>query len=297
MSEFAHVTVLAERTVDLIEPRSSGIYVDCTLGGGGHSERILERCGPDGRLIGIDRDPRALEASRARLARFGDRASLVHARFGELGRVLDDLGIERVDGIVADLGVSSPQLDDASRGFSLMREGPLDMRMDPSRGESALELIERLDDGELADVIYHYGEERRSRAVARSIKAALRDGQLATTDDLARAVRRVVGPRTGRIDPATRTFQGLRIAVNAELDELRALCSTAPDRLVDGGVIAIISFHSLEDRIVKHAFRDDPRLAVLTKKPLEADEAETSGNPRARSAKLRAARRLPREVA
>lgn len=295
MTEFAHVTVLAERTVDLVAPRAGGIYVDCTLGGGGHAERILERSSPDGRLVGIDRDERALAASRERLARFGDRVHYVHARFGAVGRALGELGIPAVDGIIADLGVSSPQLDDASRGFSILREGPLDMRMDPSRGESALELIERLEENELADVIYQYGEERRSRGVARSIKAALREGKLETTEDLARAVRRVVGPRTGRIDPATRTFQGLRIAVNAELDELRSLCATGPDLLVEGGVLAIISFHSLEDRIVKHAFRDDPRLLVLTKKPLEADEEETALNPRARSAKLRGARRLPRE--
>lgn len=296
MSEFVHVTVLSERTVDLVEPRAGGIYVDCTLGGGGHAELLLEKSAPDGRVIGIDRDPAALAAAAARLSRFGDRVRFAHARFGEFDRVLSDLGESRVHGIVADVGVSSPQLDDASRGFSLMREGPLDMRMDPTSGESALELIERLSENELADVIYEYGEERRSRAVARSIKRALDEGALATTEDLARAIRRVVGPRKGRLDPATRAFQGLRIAVNGELDELRALCACAPDRLVDGGVIAIISFHSLEDRIVKHAFRDDPRLAVLTKKPLEADDDELSANPRARSAKLRGARRLPREV-
>jgi 16S rRNA (cytosine1402-N4)-methyltransferase len=296
MSEFDHVTVLPVETVAFVAPASGGIYVDCTLGGGGHAERILEASSPDGQLIGIDRDQRALDAARKRLERFGSRAKFAHAPFGDLAEVLDTLGIAAVHGIVADLGVSSPQLDDAERGFSIMRDGPLDMRMDPTSGESALELIERLEEDELANVIFEYGEERKSRGVARSIKAALRAGQLATTDDLARAVRRVVGPRKGRIDPATRTFQGLRIAVNGELDELRSLCATAPDRLHDGGVLAIISFHSLEDRIVKHGFREDARLTVLTKKPCEAGDAELAENPRSRSAKLRAARRNPREA-
>lgn len=306
MTGFDHVTVLANETVAFVAPRAGGVYVDCTLGGGGHSERILEASGPDGRLIGFDRDPRALEASKARLSRFGDRASFVHAPFGELREVLSSLALHAVDGIIADLGVSSPQLDDASRGFSIQNEGPLDMRMDPTRGESALELIERLEEDELANVIYEYGEERKSRGVARSIKAALRAGELDTTDDLARAVRRVVGPRKGRIDPATRTFQGLRIAVNGELDELRALCEDGPDHLAVGGVIAIISFHSLEDRPVKEAFRaaskgctcppklprcvcgKQPLMHVLTKKPIVPSEAEEQANPRSRSAKLRA---------
>jgi len=297
MSDFQHVTVLLEETVALVEPRPGGVYVDCTLGGGGHTELLLERSGPDGCVIGIDRDETALAAAKARLERFGDRFVAAHARFAEIDRVLDQLRIATVDGIIADVGVSSPQLDDASRGFSLQRSGPLDMRMDPSDGESARELCERLDDRELADVIYQFGEERRSRAVARSIKAALDLGHLESTDDLVRAVRRVVGPKTGRIDPVTRTFQALRIAVNGELDELRSLCARAPERLVDGGVVAVISFHSLEDRIVKHAFRDDPRVAPITKKPIEAGEVETAANPRSRSAKLRGARRLPREDA
>lgn len=294
--EFAHTTVLPAETVSFVAPTSGGVYVDCTLGGGGHAERILEASSPDGILIGVDRDPCALEAAKARLSRFAGRVRYVHAPFGALEDVLQTLDVASVNGIVADLGVSSHQLDDGARGFSIMNAGPLDMRMDPTSGESALELIERLDEDGLANVIYEYGEERKSRGVARSIKAALRAGELATTDDLARAVRRVMGPRKGKIDPATRTFQGLRIAVNGELDELRSLIATAPSFLTDGGVLAIISFHSLEDRIVKHSFRDDPRYRVLTKKPCEASDDELASNPRSRSAKLRAAKRVFEEA-
>lgn len=295
MTAFEHASVLLAESIDALGPRSGGVYADATVGGGGHSEAILEASAPDGRLIGVDRDPAALEAARARLARFGDRATLVHGEFAELGRIVREAGAARVDGVIADVGVSSPQLDDASRGFSFARSGPLDMRMDPTAGETALELIARLDERELADLIYELGEERRSRPIARSIKRALDAGELETTDDLRRAVHRAFGHRRERIDPATRTFQALRIAVNGELDQLTTLVRDIPDLLEDGAVAAIISFHSLEDRIVKRAFRGDERLEPLTKRPVVASEEEVKENPRARSAKLRAARRVARE--
>lgn len=294
-----HVSVLRDEVLGLLAPRDGGLYVDATLGRGGHAEAILDACGPSGRLIGFDRDEVAIAESAARLARFGDRVRLVHAPFSELATHLTSsgaAGVQRVDGLLADLGVSSPQLDTAERGFSFKSEGPLDMRMDTSRGETARELIESLDERELADVLYQYGEERKSRPIARSIKRAEADGQLNTTLDLSRAIWRVTGPRRVGIDPATRSFQALRIVVNAELEELDALLALLPDVLADGGVAALISFHSLEDRAVKHTLRDEPRLAVLTKKPLEASDDEARSNPRSRSAKLRGARRLPRDA-
>lgn len=292
MTAFHHVTVLREETVELLAVREGGTYVDCTLGGGGHAATILERSAPGGHVVGFDRDEIALEAARARLAPFGPRVTFVHAPFSQLRSELSARSLGPVDGILADLGVSSPQLDEPSRGFSFSQEGPLDMRMDASAGERALDLVARLDERELADVLYHYGEERKSRPVARSIKRAEMDGRLETTLDLARAVRAVLGPRRGGIDPCTRTFQAIRIAVNDELGELRTLLADAPDALAIGGRVAVISFHSLEDRLVKHAFRDDARLEPLTKKPVIADEASCGENPRARSAKLRCARRV-----
>jgi 16S rRNA (cytosine1402-N4)-methyltransferase len=295
-ASFVHESVLLEETLDALAPRSGGLYCDATLGGGGHSEAILERSAPDGRLIGVDRDPLALAAARERLAAHGDRVTFVHGSFGTLPALLDELGVGRVDGLLADVGVSSPQLDDPSRGFSFRQSGPLDMRMDTTRGLTAKELIDEQDAESLANLIYEYGEERRSRPIARSILKLRDAGELETTDDLRRAVIRVTGPKRGRIDPATRTFQALRIAVNDELGELEALCGFAADLLNDDGVVALISFHSLEDRIVKWAFRGDEALKPLTKKPVQASDEEKQRNPRARTAKLRAARRLPREV-
>ena len=286
-----HVPVLLREVVEAISPHGQGTYVDVTLGAGGHAEALLDV--PGTRLIGVDRDPRALEIARARLARFGERVAFVHGRFSELEEHLAALGIAAVDGIVADVGLSSIQLDDAARGMSFRMEGPIDMRMDPTSGETALDLIDRLDDDELADVIYQYGEERRSRRVARCIKQARANGELETTADLRRAVVRAVGPaRVGGVDPATRTFQALRVAVNGELDELHALIAAAARVLAPDGVLAVISFHSLEDRIVKHALRDRAVWQPLTKKPIEASDEEVSENPRSRSAKLRAARRI-----
>jgi 16S rRNA (cytosine1402-N4)-methyltransferase len=291
VKRFEHATVMRDEVVRAIAPRTGGVYVDATLGAGGHTVALLE-AEPKARIVGIDRDAAAIAAAESRLAPVADRLVLVHTTFSQLRTQLDALGIRRVDGVVADLGVSSPQLDDASRGMSFRREGPIDMRMDSENGETALELVARLDDDELADVIYRYGEERRSRRIARSIKKALAAGELRTTLDLRRAVVRAVGPaRVGGLDPATRTFQALRIAVNGELEQLEHLLASLPDVLAVGGTAAIISFHSLEDRLVKRAF-----LAAgwvpLTKKPQVASEEECAQNARARSGKLRTAQRV-----
>jgi 16S rRNA (cytosine1402-N4)-methyltransferase len=286
--------VLLREVIDALSPASGGVYVDATLGAGGHSEAILELSGTN--VIGIDRDETALALARTRLARFGDRVRFVHARFSEIEGALAGLGVDKVSGVLADIGVSSMQLDDAARGMSFRAEGPLDMRMDTSQGETALDLIDRLSDDELADVIYELGEERRSRRVARCIKQARANGELETTLDLRRAVVRAVGPaRIGGVDPATRTFQAIRIAVNGEQSELGALLEAAPRVLGPGGVLAVISFHSLEDRMVKRALRDRAVWQPITKKPLTASDQEIEANPRARSAKLRAARRVDPE--
>lgn len=292
MTHFDHIPVLLEPVLDFLAPASGGVYADVTLGGAGHACGILDKSEPDGRLVGTDRDPEALEAAGKALEPYGNRAVVRKARIAELSDVLRSLGIERVDGVVADLGVSSAQLERAERGFSMIHDGPIDMRMDPTEGETALDLIESSTADELADIIYQYGEERRSRRIARALRQAYDDGALETTADLRHAVHRASGPKRGRIDPATRTFQALRIAVNEELAELESLLRQLPGVLRDGGVAAIISFHSLEDRLVKHAFRDDPSLEPLTKRPVTADDKERDRNPRSRSAKLRAARRV-----
>jgi 16S rRNA (cytosine1402-N4)-methyltransferase len=290
-----HISVLCAEALRALSPREGGLYVDVTLGAGGHTEAILEI--PGTRVIGLDRDAGALALASQRLERFGDRVRLLHGRFGEVAEVLARAEVGPVNGLLADIGLSSMQLDDPARGMSFRAEGPLDMRMDRSQGETALELIERLDDDGLADVIYKYGEERRSRRVARCIKQAAAAGELATTLDLRRAVVRAVGPaRIGGVDPATRTFQALRVAVNGELDELEQLLAAAPRVLAPGGVLAIISFHSLEDRLVKRAVRDRSLWRPLSKKPITASDEEITDNPRARSAKLRAAERLGEET-
>jgi 16S rRNA (cytosine1402-N4)-methyltransferase len=283
---------MPDEVVQALEPRPGGVYLDVTVGGGGHSAALFAAC-PAIRVVAIDRDPAAVEAARGRLSEFGERASVVHASFEEIEALLGELGLSGVDGLVADLGVSSHQLGDASRGMSFRQEGPLDMRMDRTQGETALELIRRLSQDELADLIYELGEERRSRRIARCIKQAVAARELVTTLDLRRAVVRAVGPhRVGGIDPATRTFQALRMAVNAELPQLGILLAAAPRIVRPDGVAAIISFHSLEDRAVKRAFADHALWERLTAKPLYASPVEQAGNPRARSAKLRAARRL-----
>lgn len=294
---FSHEPVLLQGVISALDAARGGLFVDATAGGAGHSRAILSES-PNVRLIATDRDPQAVETARERLSEFGERAMVAHARFSEIGAVLEQAGIAEVDGMLADLGVSSFQLDTPERGMSFRYQGPLDMRMDTTRGETALELISRLDQDELADVIFELGEERRSRRVARCIKQALAEGGLEGTIELRKAIVRAVGPRrVGGIDPATRTFQALRIAVNSELHELSALLELGRARVRPGGVLAIISFHSLEDRLVKREFQNRMLWAPLSKKPIVAGDEEQARNPRSRSAKLRVARRLAPEEA
>jgi 16S rRNA (cytosine1402-N4)-methyltransferase len=290
--EFVHTTVMAEQAVRALDLRLGGVYVDATVGGGGHSAAILEAC-RGSRVVAFDRDHAAVSAARERLARYEDRARVLHAEFGSLEHRLHEVNLDAVDGLVADLGVSSQQLQDASRGMSFRADGPLDMRMDCSSGDTALELIERLSQEELAKVIFQFGQERRSRRVARCIKQSLARRELQTTRDLRRAVVRAVGPhRIGGIDPATRTFQALRIAVNDEMAQLAMLLDALPRIVKPGATVVFISFHSLEDRAVKCALRDAALWDRLGKKPVLPTRAEIDSNPRARSAKLRAARRV-----
>jgi 16S rRNA (cytosine1402-N4)-methyltransferase len=300
-SPFRHIPVLPAEVIAGLAPRSGGRYIDGTLGGGGHAEAILEASAPGGRLLGIDADPAALAAGAVRLAPFGERAVLTHGNFRDLTRLARANGFEPADGILLDLGVSSHQLDTPERGFSFMADAPLDMRMDPTSGETAADLVDELPEGELADLIYRYGEERGSRRIARAIVAARRSGRIATTGALAEIVARALGGRHGKIHPATRTFQALRIAVNHELESLEAALPQATELLAPGGRLAVIAFHSLEDRIVKQFFRAESgyggatgpsRLRIITKKPIEAGSDEARANPRARSAKLRIAEKL-----
>jgi 16S rRNA (cytosine1402-N4)-methyltransferase len=309
---FQHQSVLLAATLEALSPRDGEVYCDCTLGGGGHTEAIL-RAAPGCQVFGIDRDLEALEAAKARLAEFGDRVQYLHGAFGDARALLAAAGASQVDGVIADLGVSSWQLDAPQRGFSFSRSGPLDMRMDTSRGVTALELMRSLDVDALANVLFELGEERHSRRIARAIKRALDEGTLTTTTDLATVVSREIPAaeqRRSKIHAATRTFQALRIAVNAELDQLQQLLRDAPELLRSGGRCAIISFHSLEDRMVKQRFRDlswssslPPALAavegerqdavveLVLRKAAVASDAELAANPRSRSARLRAFRR------
>ncbi len=295
-----HVPVMVAEVLRLLAPERGGVFVDCTVGLGGHARALLE-AGAD-RVIGFDRDPEALAIAGESLAAFGDRVTLVHADYRTLREQVATRGIDVVDGILADLGVSSLQLDSPARGFSFRAEGPLDMRMDPTSGASAATLLQTADEEVLANAIFEFGEERYSRRIARAIVRARAESPIETTGHLADIVRRAV-PRRGyqRIDPATRTFQGLRIWVNRELDGLDRFVRDAVSALRVGGRLAVIAFHSLEDRIVKHTLRELDREAgviqVLTKRPLEASDEETARNSRARSAKLRGAERLDRPFA
>jgi len=287
-----HKPVLLDTVVALLRPGASGRYVDATLGGGGYTRAILEASAPSGRVISIDRDPEAAKRTGMRLEDEGARLSIVVGSFGDLRSHLDEAGLDHVDGIVADLGLSSDQLDDPDRGFAFSVDGPLDMRFDTSSGASAYDLVNDLSAEELADILWLYGEERRSRAIARRI---IDRRPVKTTRELRSAVVSVLGPRKRGADPATRTFQALRIAVNEELAALDRLIETAPSLLAPNGRLVIVSYHSLEDRAVKHGFRawgKKPGYAVVTKKPLTADEGSVSENPRARSAKLRCLERL-----
>lgn len=294
---FQHTAVLPQAVIELLDPRPGGIYVDATLGGGSHATLLLERAGPGATLLGIDADPAALAAAGERLATLApskppQRIVLAHGNFRGLAALAGEAGIAQADGILFDLGVSSHQLDTPERGFSFNVDAPLDMRLDPAQGPGAADLLNSLPEQELADIFYRYGEERASRRIARWIVERRQKQPFSSTAELASLVSRALGGQRGRIHPATRTFQALRIAVNGELDSLAAVLPQAVELLAPGGRLAVISFHSLEDRIVKHFIRGEARLRALTKKPLEADEAEVAANPRARSAKLRVAERV-----
>lgn len=290
--ESVHVPVLPQEVLSWLDPQPGQTIVDCTLGAGGHARLLLDRLGPAGHLIGLDQDPQALERTRARL--HDPRTILVHANFENLTEVLQQLQIAPVDGVLADLGFSSDQLANPLRGLSFQSEGPLDMRLDPTRGEPASALVRRLHEHELADIFWQFGEERFSRRIARKIVETRKKNPIETTAQLADLVRSCVPrPRGHRhvIDPATRVFQALRIAVNDELGALERLLAQLPECLKLGGRAVIISFHSLEDRLVKQAFRQGEQWQELTRKPVQASEEEQRQNPRARSAKLRAAMR------
>lgn len=307
-SSFQHVPVMRDLAVELLDCRSGGLYVDGTVGGGGYSEAILRGSAPDGILVGLDWDSEAIERVRGRFEEDKERVRLENASFADLPDVLDNLGMGPADGIVIDLGVSSFQLEDPERGFSFLRDGPLDMRMDRSLRRTAADLVNSLSEKDLADLIFQLGEERYSRRIARSIVTRRKTTPFSNTLDLAELVRAAhpKTPESRRIHPATRTFQALRIAVNGELDTLERFLSGALDVLKPGGRLVVVAFHSLEDRIVKLRFREwarscrcpdealkctcsgRPYVKLLTKKALKPSEEEMDANPRSRSARLRA---------
>jgi 16S rRNA (cytosine1402-N4)-methyltransferase len=307
-----HEPVLLDETLERLAARPGDVVVDATLGPGGHAEALLEAVGPRGRVIGIDRDGATLAAARRRLARFGDAFVAVHGHHRDVRRIVEGTGVDTVQRVLFDLGISSAQLDDPARGFSLRGDGPLDMRMDPRSGPTAADLLATLSEGEIAGLLWRFGEERRARAIARAIVERREIEPLVRTRQLAELVERVAGrdARRYRIHPATRTFQALRIAVNGELDHLAQALVEGIEILEAGGRIAVITFHSLEDRVVKRTFRSlakrctcPPRLPVcgcgrpdlvraVTARPARPTAAEIARNPRARSAKLRVAEKL-----
>jgi 16S rRNA (cytosine1402-N4)-methyltransferase len=306
MAGAPHQPVLYHEIIHALQPKDAGLYVDGTLGAGGHARGILEACKPDGRLLGLDVDPQALALARENLAPYGQRIHLLQGSYSSLSETLHEIGWEKVDGILLDLGLSSMQLDTPERGFSFQHDAPLDMRFDPASPTSAADLVNTLPQDELADLIYRYGEERASRRIAQAI---VRARPLQTTRQLAAVIEAII-PRRGRVHPATQTFQALRIAVNEELDRVEHVLPQAVAALKSGGRLAIISFHSLEDRIVKEYFRRESRdcicpprqpvctcghkatLTEISRKPITPGEAEIAANPRARSAKLRIAEKL-----
>jgi 16S rRNA (cytosine1402-N4)-methyltransferase len=285
-----HLPVLADEVVEWLCPGAGQVFVDGTLGGGGHTRLLAEAVGPTGQVLALDRDPEAVDRATKLL---GDLpVQPIHANYSDLPEILAQQRIDLVDGILLDLGLSSDQLADSERGFSFHSDGPLDLRFDPTRGEPAWKLVERLSAEHLADLIYQHGEERFSRRIARRIADTRRGAPIRSAADLARVIRQAVPrSRDERIDPATRTFQALRIAVNEELKWLEVALRRLPPCLRSGGRLAIISFHSLEDRLVKEAFREDARLTVLTRRPIRPTDREVAVNPRSRSAKLRVAER------
>jgi 16S rRNA (cytosine1402-N4)-methyltransferase len=286
-----HVSVLLEEVLEHLRPAPGGVFVDGTLGGGGHARALAERVQGGGRLIAVDLDPRAIERASHDLA--GLPIDVAAASYVEIPELLAELAVGPVDGILLDLGLSSDQLADPDRGFSYQTDGELDLRFNALEGEPAWQLIQRLREPELADLIYRYGEERFSRRIARRIVERRQQAPIRTAAELAALVRSCVPRSRGHgIDPATRTFQALRIAVNDELGNLERALQQLPNCLRPGGRLAIISFHSLEDRLVKQAFRNDQRLHPATRRPVQATDAEIARNPRARSAKLRVAERV-----
>jgi 16S rRNA (cytosine1402-N4)-methyltransferase len=302
-----HQPVLYNEIIHALQPQSSNSYVDGTLGAGGHARGILEASFPDGRLLGMDVDPQALAAARERLAEFGSRAVIIQASYTTLSEQLDELGWDKVDGILLDLGLSSMQVDTPERGFSFKADAPLDMRFDPRNPATAADLVNYLPEKELADLIYRYGEERRSRQIARAIVKAR---PIETTQELAQLVARAVRGGRQDIHPATKTFQALRIAVNQELESLETVLPQAVASLNPGGRLAVIAFHSLEDRIVKQFFRQESRDCIcpprqpvctcnhqatireITRRPIMPQDKEIQENPRARSARLRVAEKI-----
>jgi len=292
-SETVHIPVLADEVIDWLDPQPRNIIVDGTLGGGGHSRLLAARLAGQGQIIGIDRDPQAIERTAKLLTHLP--VTCMHGSYADLPEILTELGIAQVDGVLLDLGLSSDQLADQRRGFSFAVDGPLDLRFDPTQGEPAWRLLDRLSAEHLANIIFEFGEERFSRRIANAIVEARRNSPIRTAGELADLVRRCVSrSQNTKLDPATRTFQALRIAANNELGILDQALARFPDCVRPGGRIAIISFHSLEDRRVKVAFRQDQRYVILTKKPIRPNESEIQRNPRSRSAKLRVAERAPR---
>jgi 16S rRNA (cytosine1402-N4)-methyltransferase len=299
---YKHAPVMVEEIVRFLTPRPGAVYVDATVGEGGHSEVLLRASAPTGQVIGIDRDAEVLEVARQRLAPFEARVHIVHGHAAELRSILDARGVSWVDGILLDLGVSSYQLETTERGFSFMRAGPLAMRMDRSTGQTAAALVNTLGEADMINLIQRYGEERWARRIARAIVRARRHTPLQTTQELAALITHVIPPgaRPSRIHPATRTFQAFRIAVNQELSTLEGSLRGAVSCLKPGGRLCVIAYHSLEDRIVKRTFQalaaaqdeTTPRARVLTRKPATCSPAERETNPRARSARLRALERL-----
>jgi 16S rRNA (cytosine1402-N4)-methyltransferase len=301
-NSLAHLPVMLSEVLFWLQPRSGGIYVDCTVGYCGHAQEILRLSQPNGILLGIDRDGQAINANRERLQSFGNRAILIKAHFMELRAILADRCIPRVDGVLFDLGVSSVQLDEPSRGFSFRSDGPLDMRMDQGGGPTAADIVNGLSEADLADMIYRFGEERYSRRIARAVARARQQQPLTTTRQLTSVIESVVPGhyRRSRIHCATRTFQALRIAVNRELEHLEMSLRAAAESLSTGARLCVISFHSLEDRIVKQTFKAlsseaGGDLQILTKRPQVPSEEEKDRNPRTRSAKLRVMQRIDKE--
>ena len=309
---YGHRPVLLDECLEALAIRPDGIYVDGTLGRAGHSLEILRRLGPKGRLIGVDRDETAIQAAQERLAEFAGRFTLVHSNFSRIGEILDELGIRQVDGMLFDLGVSSPQLDEAERGFSYLQDAPLDMRMDRSAALTARDVVNTWSYEELRRILFAYGEERYAPAIARAMVRQREQQAIETTGELTELIKKAMPPAALREKqhPAKRSFQAIRIAVNGELEELEPMLQAAVEHLAVGGRLAVISFHSLEDRIIKKTFQQlatgctcppefpvcvcgkKPRIRLVSRKPITATQAELTYNPRARSAKLRVAEKL-----